>query len=596
MSNLTFPLPVVEVKQALLDFVPPSVIVNKPNNLKSFLVNETQTYSNSATSTKLEISNADKVVDRNVIWEQPLDVEVIGSTSTGANILIENTWGFRSQPLSKILNTIQINYGNNSYTFNCADIISMLERYNSFNPDKYVEDLTLSQLDNCQDYSDLYGANRNPLSMYSEGKDNEYGRCSQPIWGVGSDPNNPKPVENTPTSAKFSTVLRTCLISSPLLDKFRKGGASFGLAHLTNIDIQMTFVSNLGARLLSFMRDRGGDILTITAINITIQKPKFRFVQVSDKETIPPVLSYNLNTLQRFPIDCNLPRGVQTQVNSQVIQLDRIPNYLMIGARPSNNVWLSNNYVDSLGNTWNGSQMPDAFAQITNLNIQLDGQDLLSNADVSQLYKMAVQNNLVDNFIQFAGVPVPKAFTGKPQFLAPSGSVLKLRFGEDLSLYTAPNLAPGVAYKTNLTVNATFVNQCPFTDNFTFYLVLCYDDILQLTGSNDSRLTSAPLSQADVANARNENIRVHYDVLRNHNLAGAGFLSGLSNIIQTGKKALPILKDIFNSPVGQFARDQIKKKAFEYNPTVGNVLKQTGFGMSGGAVAHKSHMRKSLFH
>ena len=69
MSNLYAPLKTVEVRDSIVDFVEPAYIVRKPANLKSFQINQTQTFSNSAITTKLEVSNTQMVIDRNILWE-----------------------------------------------------------------------------------------------------------------------------------------------------------------------------------------------------------------------------------------------------------------------------------------------------------------------------------------------------------------------------------------------------------------------------------------------------------------------------------------------------------------------------------------------
>jgi len=579
MSNCLQPLNVVQCKEPLLDFHNPSYCAKLPTNLKSFQINNTQTFSNSAISAKLEISNTAQVIDRNIILDLPLDVAITGTTSTGKNILLDNCWAVRSNALGKMIQTINIQYGNSSYAFSSSDVMSMLEHYNAMAPMKYKEDFQPQMLDASQTYDVLFGSPRNPLNLYSEGTDTQWHRGAQPIWQTGGGSQyNPGTIVNTSTNANFSMLLSSLVLSSPLLDKLTHGGSSYGLSHLNNLNIDITFVPNLANRLLSFMRDRQGDVLSITNINITVNKPVFRYIQISDKEPIPRLLSYSLNTIERYPSDVVLSQGVLTQVNSQVIQLSRIPNYAMVAVRPSNQVYNAGN-----GAGVAGCQIPDAFCAIQSINVLFDGQTLFANSDPSQLYKIAVESGCVDNFPQWAGYSMPLTFnSGAPTFVQGAGSVLKLVFGRDVSLLKE-NLASGVNYRTNLQINMNVVNLSPLTQNFTYYMVLCYDDIIQIFDDNNANICSAPLSQNDVLSAEENSARVSYDSLRDHNLTGGkGFLSGLSNVLSHGHKNFDTIKKMYNSPLGQCV-----------SAGVGAVLKGRG-GAMGGKMASKGAMKNSM--
>lgn len=582
MSNCLQPLAVVQCKEALLDFHNPAYCAKLPTNLKSFQINNTQTFSNSAVSAKLEISNTAQVIDRNIILDLPLNVNIVGTTSTGANILLDGCWAFRSNALGKIIQTINVQYGNSSYAFSSSDVMSMLEHYNAQAPKKYREDYSPQMLDASQTYEQLYTSPRNPLALYSAGTDTQWHRGAHPIWGVGatkyqpSGVSNTNPVVNTPTQATFSTVLTSLLLSSPLLDKLTEKGGSYGLSHLNNLNIDITFVSNIGARLLSFMKTRGVDVLTITNITVEVGKPVFRYVQVSDKEPIPRLLSYNLHTIERYPTDVVLPYQQLFTITSNVVQLSRIPNYAMVGVRPSNNVLLNGD------GTFAGCQVPDAFAAIQSVQILFDGQTLMSNSDPSQLYKMAVEAGCVDNFPQWSGYSLVQSYNnGAPTYINGAGSVLKMVFGRDISLLKE-NLASGVNYRTNLQINLNVVNQSPITSAFTYYMVLCYDDIIQIFDDNNANICSAPLSQNDVLSAEVDGSRVHYDVLRDHNLTGgSGFLSGLSNVLSHGHKAYKMIKGAYESPLGQCVASAVKSHL-------------SGRGMSGGSIASLSKMKNSM--
>jgi len=585
MSNLYSPLKTVEVRDSIVDFVEPAFIVRKPANLKSFQVNQTQTFSNSAITTKLEVSNTQMVIDRNILWEQPIAVTVNASSSlTGSRILEDGCFSLRSHALSKCVNTVNIQYGNVSYAFNSSDVISALERYNSYDCTKYNTDIAESYLDQSQSYDDFLGSNRNPLNLFSSGIGSQSHRGASNISNVV----NPILTANTPANATFNMTLRTMLTSSPLLDQILKHGTGYGLSHLNNLNIDITLVSNLGARMFSFAKTRNStDVLTINSITVQILNPLFRFIQVSPHfDSIPPILTYGLNTLERYPTDFVFNSSNPQQVNSQVIQISRIPQYIMFYARPNNNVLIqgSNPIPNNSAVSYHGSQIPDSFASLISCTIDFDGETLLSNADSSMFYKMSSENQLVDSFVQYNGAPLIRSFgSNNGTYLYPVGSVTKLLFNKDISLKKA-SLAPGTNYRTNIQVNATFQNRMfsspnNITNNYTFYLVCVYDDILQLYGDNNGQIGYAPLTEADVTNANKQNESVHYDVMRNHNLTGAGMLSGLSNLLSHGKKLYPMIHGCLSS-----SARKVVKQYLDENPEVG----------SGGRMALRNRLKKNL--
>jgi hypothetical protein len=590
MSNLFSPIKTVEVRDSIVDFVEPAYIVRKPANLKSFQINQTQTYSNSAITSKLEVSNTQMVIDRNILWEQPISVTVVASSNVaGGRVLQDGAFSLRSHALSKAVNTLNIQYGNVSYAFTSSDVISALERYNSYDCTKYNTDIAESYLDQSQSYDDFLGSNRNPLNLFSAGIGSQSHRGATNIKNIV---NPVMAVAGTAYTASFEMTLRSMLTSAPLLDQILKHGTGYGLSHLNNLNIDITLVPQLGARMFSFMRNRNSDVLSIQSITVNINNPLFRFIQVSaHHDTIPPVLTYALNTLERYPTDFTFNSATQ-QVNSQVIQISRIPQYLMFYARPTNNVLQQGN------GTLHGSQIPDAFSTLVSANIDFDGETLMSNADVSMFYKMSSENQLVDSFVQFSGQPLIKSVSGSDNgtFVYPIGSVAKLLFNKDISLKKA-DLAPGTNYRTNIQVNATFTNQTfgtgsNVTNNYTFYLVLVYDDILQLYGENNASINYAPISQADVENTHKQNEQVHYDVLRNHNLTGAGILSGLTNLITHGKKLYPMIHGAYSSKLSKTIRNSIKNVLKDSgNPKLASALKSIGFG---GRMAPRDRMSNSL--
>jgi hypothetical protein len=560
MSALAYPIPVSRVIDSEVDFPQTEYLVRTGSSLKSFNVNFPNSYSNSSITTKLEVSNSQMLIEKMILWEQPVSVSIVGSTSTGINILQTGAQAPRSHALAKASNTINLQFGNASYTYNASDVISAFERYNLSDCSKYNSDIDLSMLDQYQSYDSGFGSNRSPLQLYSSGMNAIMHRGSQPLTNI----------VNSPTAASFDTVFRCYLPVAPLNDQIQRNGGGFALSHLDNLNIDINFVSNLFSRMFSFCRVRNGDTLTITNGSVVIGQPVFRFVQLSDQMAqIPPVLTYPLNTVERYNTDFTFSSALQP-VASPVIQTSRFPHSMYVFARPTNSVLLSGYGAVS------GAQVPDAFCGLNSINVTMDGQVLASNADVSALYKLSSENGLVDSFIQYSAQPLlVECSSANGTYAYGAGSVTKFVFNKDICLQ-GKVIAPGMNYKTNLQVNAVFSRTNPSITNWSLYIVLCYSDILQLYGQNNALINNAPISEIDVSMANKANPNVHYDVLREKNISGGAGLLETGHSLFCSRKVLPYLRML---------EDKIRSK-------IGGA--PSGGAFSGGAVASKAKMSHKL--
>ncbi len=570
MSTLAYPIPMASVIQSEVDFVQPTFIIKQGGSLKSLNVNLPNSFSNSSITTKLEVSNTQMLIEKLILHEQPVLVEITGTTSTGINILQSGCQSARSHALAKTYNTVTCQFGSESYTMTCSDIISALERYNPQDSSKYQSDIDLSYLDQSQNYSDLLGSNRNPLQLYSTGIGSQVHRGTQPFTNI----------VNTPTSASFRTTFREYLPISPLSDQIVRMGSGYALTHLNEINITINFVSNLFSRMFSFMKNRNGDILTITSATVTILQPTFRFVQISDAyNSIPPVVSYPLMATERFNQDFTFPDANAFEVPSQVKQISRMPEWFMFYARPTNNTLYNGNGAGLVG-----AMIPDTFAAITKITITLNGQTLLTNSDVSSLYKMSSENSLVDSFWQFSGQPLlSECSSANGTYINGPGSVVKLMLNKDVMLSNAM-VAPGASFRTDLQVFATFANTNTAITNWSFYVVLGYPNIIQMFGDGLSNISNAPITLQDVEMARKANNNIHYDVLRNSNIGGAGLFDKISSVISDGSKILPHLSK---------ASCLFPKLKNAYDSAMVQ-CEQGGVGNSGGAVARRGVMKHNL--
>lgn len=614
MSNI-IPAPltdnIIEVREGVLDFTVPAVVVQKPSNLLAINLNQTNTFSNSAISVKLEIPNEFNVVQKEILYRQKFAVTVTGNSYT--NGVLENNrpiyeygcFAPRSNALSKIVNTVTITLGGSSYSMQLGSVVDMLERYNTRAPDKYLTQLAPTYLDQCINNDSLVGTSRNALNGFKEaGFEEGMGRNTVPFAVT----------TNSATQFEFEIELEDYIPVSPLKSNINisGGGSDYGLTHLTSLNIDLTFFAgSLGQRLFSFSRNRpGGNVLNITNIDVRVLQPEFRYITLStNMDAVPNLVYYPLKSIERLPQTFQVPYAFPvppvTVLPSPVITVSRIPTAVLLAVKPTQNIMLyANRGSTPATSTIDGSQRSDHFTRITNVQVNFDGATLLSNSKTCDIYKMCAENGLVDNYAIFNGLPLQyglSAVDGNGNYLpttvTPSGACVRLEFGRNISLRR--NLCPMVSYRTQFQLQISVQNYDPNCETFDLMTVMCYDNILSAWDTNLTAISYAPLSEADAINAHKQNNMVHSDFLRDPQLNGTGlFDGGLSKIISHAKHILPHIKSFYDSSTGKMLRgkvkDYLKDKGHE---GVVSALNSVGFGdggNSGGAMASKMKLKHSL--
>ncbi len=591
MSNIApKPLPIVVVKDELLDWVEPVYTINAPSSLKSFNAQDIQTYSNSYINATLNLNSSDFVVDPAILHNQPVTITITGSTSTGANILLDGCVALRSNALYKMCNTIELKLGSTSNTTNVGDTLSACERYNNYTTEKFQNSFGLSYLDQSQSYNDLVGADKNPLALYTTGCDMIEQRGAYPITIVS----------NTSTSAVIQTTLRQLVPISPLVDKIRRDGSPVqGLSHLNNLSFNITFYTNAGNRVLSLADVRtGGDVLTVTNVSVTIGAPVFSFVQLKSRnESIPKVLTYPLVSQERYVFTLPaIAQGASYPFNVSSFNLSRVPQSMLLYARASNNALL---------NTPSGVFLPDTFAKLTDIVCQYDGQTLFGQSIPENYYQISMNNGLQDTWTQFSGLPIVKSMSNST-YMNGVGSVIKFEFGKDISLY--PGICVGSYNECSISFKVTVSNISPYAalaaaGGMELYMVMLYSDVIQLYDQNLAQISNIPVSSADIANSHAAE-HVHRTVLKNADITGTGLMSSLGNILKSTKLhgIVKSIKQAFNSPTGHVVRNAVKSHLRTMgHHNIANALHTVGFGaeeMDGGrrprrkSVTRKSHSRR----
>jgi len=604
MSNV-IPAPItnlLEVREGLLDFSMPALTVLKPSNLKAININQTNTYSSSQVSVKFEIPNEFNVVDRLICYRQLFTCKITGSSTTDGEpdetrpIYELGSFAPRSNALSKIINTATLTFGGSSYSMQLGACVDMLERYNEHGPNKYLTSLSPTMLDTSTTNDDFQFTARNPLGIYNTSSgDTDIPRGTYTPINI---------TKNSPTEFDFQILLEMYLPISPLHSNIYNDGVGspYGLTHLTSLNLDLTFFSGaLGQRLFSFSRNRSNNnILSITNMNVKVEQPEFRYYTVSTNyDNVPNLVYYPLKTIERMPQNYVMPYGTSMPISSPVITISRIPTAVIFALKPAQSVMQFNNQTDLL----DGSQYSDSFTRLDNLTVLFDGAALLSNSKTVDFYKMNTENNGVDSYPIYSGLPLVNGMAAVndagdylPTYFSPSGSCTKLTFGKDISLRR--NLCPMMSYRSQFQITANYTNYNKNVSLFEFVVIMCYDNTLSLFDANLSAISYAPLSESDSVNAHKMNEFVHSDVMRDGQLNGSGFFGGINKFIHHAGVLAPHIRSLYDSESGKHIRNKIKEELHKSgHHKVADALKNIGFGegaMSGGASAHKKQLKHNL--
>lgn len=289
----------------------------------------------------------------------------------------------------------------------------------------------------------------------------------------------------------------------------------------------------------------------------------------------------------------NIDTTAGTQFTSQTLQLNQIPDKLMI-------------YIRKQGQTWYDS---DSYLPITKISIDFNNNSgILSAARTVDLYRMAKDNGSNQSWNEWVGFQnegVQKAVDGfnRPCVLSvagsvvnavvvnapisatiPSvGSVLVLEFGKDIQLIE-DFFSPGSLGNFNIRVNVYYQNNNPTVlkgasaTTIEMVMITMNSGVFVCERGTSSTYTGI-LTRADVLEASEQDAYTRSDIKR---LVGGGFLdmlkSGVSKLAPLAKALAPMVmphaKEWLNSkgPLGQLATHGISSLGYGHS----------GGGSSGG--------------
>jgi hypothetical protein len=585
----------VLVVDPICDFQTEAVYaVEKSVSTSNYYSIDSNNASTQSTTWTINVNDNTTITDRLFLMDLTFKLTVpVANQSYGAN----DVYALRSFPILKYASNYVLQLGNGTCTLQSAQIANLVERYGLM--DKY---LCYGSTPNFCDTDQPYAGQgtSSPSSPFGSSTGLQTEKC---LPRAGFTPIAIDRSQQDKIILTYRVIEPVWL--SPLLQSMCIKERKEGMTKLS----QIQFTVNWGSpsRLWSSsLRNTG-------AISVEWTKSILRVVQY-----VPSVLDIgrNINTqalpynevvayqgtkksLPLRPTDGQTPfdQWAGDQFVSPVIQLSRIPKELYIFCRPE----------DSLFNdSQSGVQMVDNFAvyQTNTLQVNFNGNNLLSNISDINLYRICVENGCNVPWALWSG-NVCKSFNLQqgqvPTFGAGVGSPICLKFSKDLML--GVDQAPGCNTKCNLQLQANFKSSCLQTPDspyanatlpYIMYIVIVYEGVIEFYGSGGTvAQTLGALSTADVLEAVKANSRVHYDVV-NDGAFGGSLMSRAKNFLKGKSHYFTKVKDALSHPIAKMVGSKLRDEIASRSPDAASAFDALGVGQMGGKSMSKAHLKKML--
>jgi hypothetical protein len=555
------------------------------------------------------------IISRKVMITVPIRLIFTGLvTTTNAgfapptSLLNSGFDGPRAYPFSSMIDTLQANINNDSVNINLADVLHALLHYNTDNMLKSRDySFTPNYEDQSFNYADLHNSIKSPLAYDGDGKDG----LARPRGGFSF-----KVVQNAtviPTTAgTTATAIVDMVVTEPIfLSPFSwQHKDEDGFFNVNTMDFNFTMLSSSSQGARAWSHDAltpvnsnvaGNNVFTTTP-NIQVQfnqftGPAFSYNQIQPqmlfKYITPNVLYRGLSydtplaypywELQRYPTEVGvIPFGTTISVSSNNIMLKQIPRKLLIWARINNQT------------LYNRADLTDTYYVIQQVQIQFANMaTLLSSASQQQLFLTNVKNGSDQEWISWSGLPVNNPTFPPNAASAPyggQGSVLALRFGEDIQIDQDETPSLNGNYQLLVTVTLTNMNSSGAWDALPVTLYLCpiYEGVFTIEKQGNASHQLSVLTRNDVLDAKPV-AGINYDSLEV--VGGGDFLSTLKSIGESvnnflkGSKLISTIAP--HLPIPGAA-------------TIGRIAQSIGYGEGegcyGGKRMTKAQMKRSLMH
>lgn len=508
MSNSLVPLPVISVQEPRVKLENERVFaIIKGGQTVTYYKYPASSYSNSNFNFSTNPPSKQTILDRIAMIQVPFTLDFAGTGAGTGNILQPGRDAFRNFPLASVVKSLTCSINGFPVTIESSDIIHLLSRFHvSDELRKRFMSICPQMNDTYQNYVDADGANNNPLANYADNT-LEPPRGAYPYVIVS----------NTSSAARITGTLCEYVVLPPFLWDGTEAG---GLTHLDTLSFNYVF-----APYLDHMWSRStANTQNLTSINVAFGQPNmllgFITPRLTDIQRMPASINYPYFQINKYVTQSglSLAPGINSDIRSNIIQLNSIPRKLYLFAKQSDTV-RDLTFANRVNYT-------DTFMRIENVRLNWDNQEgILSGAAAQSLYQLSVMNGLEMSWPEWYGSIQNFNATGATgPAIGTVGSVICLEMGKDVGLRDDQAVGILGQYNLQVTLNVTNVNPT-VTYSPDLYIIAVYDGVLTI--SNNSAIGQiGVISSRDVLTAPNSN--VNYNELQK--IYGGDFFSSFKNI------------------------------------------------------------------
>lgn len=387
--------------------------------------------SSSSITFNVQVPSETTVIDRRVIWESEIEFDITFTSGPGVTQPVMEygeKQAFCPWPMHTLCNTMQATINNNSVTQNTADIIAALSRMHDMRELQRYNGMTCLKPDNYSNYSDGVATISNVLAANQnvaiEGDYKPRAGILANLSAVNASGNFSTSSINRPSGPSAAVTyhvvatFREPLLFAPFIytNPMENGQGFYGIQN-------MNFVFNLnanGGNIYRMCDNRAyGDPTssanqlynnnvapTMQNLNIITSRLIFNFLtpKPSDLLAARNVVQYwempryikasCLSTLQNTAYVPNalatVPPPFPTEsVQSQSLQLNQVPDKLIVFFRPSNPTLFDTNrslIIEGISINWNNQS------------------GILASATQDQLWRYSVEAGSIQTWEEFSGV------------------------------------------------------------------------------------------------------------------------------------------------------------------------------------------------
>lgn len=474
----------------------------------------------------------DAIIDPEILIQVVYNFSFAGAGVAGQNLVQSGQDGPRQFPIHNTMQQLKASIGNNETDSNIRlyfDAISRTSMY--YDALDLQHSLTPSYPDEYSEYSynaaglaNIVGDNRNPLSTYGANT-TVSGRSSFAGLNLAT---------NTQTACTGTLTATERVFLTPFADNKK------GIWNIETMNFNFTF-QNLNMIWSRSPNHTAGAVTMTTSIAQAFVMFKYIKAKLPTQLKLSKEVAYNyheVNLISSSNTTAALAPFASQTVNLQNVNIAAIPKRLLIFAREQQ----SDFYDNPAGFT-----KADSFARITKAAMTFGiRQNILSQADETQLYNMSRKNGMKISWNQWAGMSNIGSGAFPQLEIGGVGSVLILDVGVDIPLEAL--YSPGSTSNPQVGGQITIQNINPSRSVvYTVYLFVIFEGVLSILGPNNVQKTIAPLSYKDVLETLEA--PVYKQLAEARNIYGGDFFKdvweGIKKVGSFAKEnVLPVVKDL----------------------------------------------------